>query len=203
MSMHVDTGAGRGAGSPTVVKHDLHHLGSHWWVLLLLGILMAALGTAAIVSPTLTVMTTVTATILVGVLLMVGGVAMVVSSFWVGKWGGFLLQLFVGLLYVACGFLVTERPAEWALVMTVFIAVSFIVMGIFRSIASLVLRFPQWGWSLLNGVVTLLAGVVIYRQLPFDAFWVIGLLVGLEMLFNGWTWIMLALAVRGLTRDHA
>jgi uncharacterized membrane protein HdeD (DUF308 family) len=42
----------------------------------------------------------------------------------------------------------------------------------------------------------MLAGIVIYRHLPEDALWVVGLLVGLEMLFNGWTWIMLSLAVR-------
>jgi uncharacterized membrane protein HdeD (DUF308 family) len=69
-------------------------------------------------------------------------------------------------------------------------------LGVFRSIGALVLRFPQWGWALLNGVITLLAGILIYRQLPFDALWIIGLLVGLEMLFNGWTWIMLALVLR-------
>jgi uncharacterized membrane protein HdeD (DUF308 family) len=80
--------------------------------------------------------------------------------------------------------------------MTIVIAVSFIVLGVFRSIGALVLRFPQWGWALLNGVITLLAGILIYRQLPFDALWIIGLLVGLEMLFNGWTWIMLALVLR-------
>jgi uncharacterized membrane protein HdeD (DUF308 family) len=61
-----------------------------------------------------------------------------------------------------------------------------------------VLRFPQWGWSLINGVITLLAGLLIYRRLPFDAVWVVGLLVGVEMLLNGWTWIMLALVLRRL-----
>jgi uncharacterized membrane protein HdeD (DUF308 family) len=87
--------------------------------------------------------------------------------------------------------------------MTVFIAISFIVLGVFRSVGALMLRFPQWGWALLNGVITLLAGILIYRQLPFDALWVIGLLVGLEMLFNGWTWMMLALALRNLPRAPA
>jgi len=196
MSTDVHSAAGRPAGLPGVLVHELQHLRSHWWGYLVLGILLAVLGTAAIVSPTLTVLTTVTATIMVGVLLMVGGVATIVSAFWAGQWSGFLLQLLVGILYVACGFVITEHPAEWALVITVFIAASFVVLGIFRSVSALLLRFPQWGWALLNGVITLLAGIVIYRQLPFDAFWVIGLLVGLEMLFNGWTWIMLALAIR-------
>ena len=50
----------------------------------------------------------------------------------------------------------------------------------------------------MNGVVTLLAGIVIYKHFPQSALWVIGLLVGLEMLFNGWTWIMLAIGLRKL-----
>ena len=57
------------------------------------------------------------------------------------------------------------------------------------------------GLVLLNGLVTFLVGYVIYRQLPSDAPWVIGLLVGVEMLFHGWTWIMLAMAIRSLPKE--
>jgi uncharacterized membrane protein HdeD (DUF308 family) len=160
-------------------------------------------GTAAIVVPPATVGTTFAVTLLFGVLLMIGGVATIVGSFWVGKWSGFLIQLLVGILYVACGVIMTENPVVSALTLTVFIAVSFVVLGIFRIVAALVLRFPQWGWVLLNGVITMLAGIIIYRQLPFDALWVLGLLVGLEMLFNGWTWTMLALELRSISRKTA
>jgi uncharacterized membrane protein HdeD (DUF308 family) len=132
---------------------------------------------------------------------MVGGVATIVGAFWAGKWSGVLVQLLVGVLYVAAGFVVSERPLISILMLTLFLAVSFIVMGTFRALAALMIRFPQWGWALLNGVITLLAGVVIYRQLPLDALWVIGLLVGLEMLFNGWTWIMLACEVHRLHKE--
>jgi len=168
--------------------------------MLLLGILLVLAGTAAIVVPPATVGTTLAVTVVLGPLLMIGGVATIISSFWMGQWSGFLIQLLVGILYLACGFVMTEKPVISAVAMTIFIAVSFIVLGIFRSVAALMLRFPQWGWALLNGVITLLAGILIYRQLPFDALWVIGLLVGVEMLFNGWTWIMLALTLRSIAR---
>lgn len=180
------------------IGHELGHLRSHWVWFLLMGLLLVITGTLAIVAPPATVGTTFAATIFLGVLLMVAGVSTIISSFWIGRWSGFLVQLLVGILYMACGFLITENPVVTAVTLTVFIAVSFIVLGVFRTVGSLVLRFPQWGWSLLNGVVTLLAGIVIYRQLPFDALWVIGLLIGLEMLFNGWTWVMLGLALKRL-----
>jgi uncharacterized membrane protein HdeD (DUF308 family) len=182
----------------SILRHELEHLRAHWLWILLLGVLLVIAGTAAIVLPSVTVGTTFAVTIFLGALLMVGGVATIVSAFWIGRWGGFLVQLLVGLLYLACGFLMTENPVVSALTITVFIAVSFIVLGTFRSVGALVLRYPQWGWSLLNGAITLLAGIIIYRQLPFDSLWVIGLLVGLEMLLNGWTWIMLAMVVRNL-----
>ena len=134
---------------------------------------------------------------------MLAGVATIVSSFWIGKWSGFLVQLLVGMIYIACGFVMTEKPVVTAVAMTIFIAVSFVVLGVFRSVGALVVRFPQWGWALLNGVITLVAGILIYRQLPFDALWVIGVLVGLEMFFNGWTWIMLALVLRRISLGRA
>jgi uncharacterized membrane protein HdeD (DUF308 family) len=202
MSTGTETGA---AGHPSlreVLRHELEHLRSHWLWILLLGVLLVVAGTAAIVVPSLTVGTTFAVTIFLGVLFMVGGVANVVSAFWIGKWGGFLIQLLAGLLYVACGYLMTENPVISAFTITVFIAVAFIVLGTFRSIGALVLRYPQWGWSLFNGVVTLLAGIIIERQLPSDSLWVVGLLVGLEMLFNGWTWIMLSIVLRNLPADR-
>jgi uncharacterized membrane protein HdeD (DUF308 family) len=206
MTKDFDYAAGRPLGLGDVaanLRHELVHMRTHWWWFALLGALLVVCGTAAIVFPHLTVITTFAVTTLIGLMLMLGGVATVISAFWAGRWSGLLLQLLVGILYIACGFVVTENPVVSALAITVFIAVSFVVLGTFRIIAALMLRFPQWGWALLNGVVTLLAGVVIYRQLPTDAFWVLGLLIGLEMLFNGWTWIMLALSLRSLPAETA
>ncbi len=182
-------------------RHELSHMRSDWLWILLFGVLLITTGTAAIVVPAATVGTTFAVTVFLGILLMLNGIATVVSSFWVGKWSGFLVQLLVGIVYLASGFAVTENPAISAVTITFFIATSCIILGAFRTVGSLVLRFPQWGWAVLNGVITMLAGILIYRNLPYNAMWLIGLVVGLEMLFNGWTWMMLALAIRRLPRD--
>lgn len=194
------------ANAPTAVsqmKHELEHMSGHWWWFILLGGLLAVCGTAAIVFPPVLVGTTIIVPVVLGVLLMVGGVATIISSFWAGKWSGFLLQLLVGVLYLVVGFVFTENPFETAFALTLFIAILFIIVGIFRTTAALVIQFPQWGWALLNGVITFLAGVIIYRSLPEGAFWVIGLLIGLELIFNGWMWIMLALSLRSLNTEKA
>ena len=72
------------------------------------------------------------------------------------------------------------------------------VAGIFRIVAALALRFPQWGWVLLNGIVTVMFGLIIYRNFPESALWVLGLFVGVEMLLNGISWVMLSFDVRNM-----
>jgi uncharacterized membrane protein HdeD (DUF308 family) len=196
MKTEIETGTFSG-----IDKHELQHFRDYWILFLLLGLLLVLSGTAAIAIPAATIGTTFAVAIFLGVLLMIGGVLTIVSSFWIGKWSGFLIQLLVGILYTACGFVMTENPLITVTTITVFVAVSFVVLGAFRSIGSMVLRYQQWGWSLLNGVITMLAGIIIFRRLPFDALWVTGLLVGLEMLFNGWTWIMTALALRSIPKE--
>jgi uncharacterized membrane protein HdeD (DUF308 family) len=191
------------AATPAVeprVGHELRHLQSSWCWFLTLGILLVVCGTIAVGFP---VITSAAAILVLAVVLLVAGVATIVSSFWAGKWSGFLVQLLVGIVYVAAGFAITERPLASIAVLTLFVAVAFVVAGAFRTLAALAIRFPQWGWALLNGVITFLVGMVIYRQverLPANALWVVGLLVGLELLLNGWTWIMLSLEIRRISK---
>jgi uncharacterized membrane protein HdeD (DUF308 family) len=185
------------------IRHEFEHLRSHWWWFLVLGGILVACGTAAVVVPAATAAASLIAVLFLGVSLMLGGIVTIVSAFWVGRSSGFLVQLLVGLIYLAAGFVVTDHPAVSTVMMTLFVSVSFIVLGAFRTMGALLIRYPQWGWSLVNGIITTLAGIVIYRHLPEDALWVIGLLVGVEMLFNGWSWIMLGLAIRNLPQPTA
>ena len=86
------------------------------------------------------------------------------------------------------------------LLLTKFIAIFLIVSGLFRSVSALFLQFHDWGWVLLNGVVTLLLGIIINRQMPEAALWVIGLFIGIEMIFNGWSWVMLAIGLKTIAK---
>jgi uncharacterized membrane protein HdeD (DUF308 family) len=186
-----------GRDNVAVAGHELEHLRSNWCWFMLLGILLVVCGTAAVVCP---VLSSVAAISVLAIILMVAGIATIISAFWTGKWSGILVHLLVGLLYLGAGFVVSERPVVSLVMVTIFLAVSFMVMGAFRILAALLIRFPQWGWALLNGTVTLLAGLVIYRHLPLSALWVVGLLVGVEMLLNGWTWIMLSTELRSISK---
>jgi uncharacterized membrane protein HdeD (DUF308 family) len=180
------------------LRRELGHMKSNWWWFLLLGILLVVCGTVALAYPPIS---SVAAVIVLGVALIVGGVSTIITSFWTGKWSALLLQLLVGILYVVAGMVIMDAPVESMAMLTLFIAGFFIAVGAFRAVSALVVRFPQWGWALLNGIITLLAGVVIYKHFPEAALWVIGLLVGIEMIFNGFSWIMLSTGVRQIPID--
>ena len=82
--------------------------------------------------------------------------------------------------------------------MTLLLACALMVGGLFRIIGSLMYRFPYWGWILAGGIINLVLGIMIWQQCPCLASSVIGLFVGIDLIFTGWTWVMLALAVKNV-----
>lgn len=189
-------------------KHELSHLSQEWWCFLVTGVLLLVAGTFSIAYP---LFTSVGVVILIGAVLIISGIATIVSAFWAGKWSAFLVHILSGLLYLVAGFVITETPVASLAFLTLMLAGFFVVGGGFRIVTALVEKYHHWGWGLVNGIVTLMLGLIIFRAFrhlpdePDGVLWVIGLLVGLELLFNGWTWVMLSLAIRKLpqTDDHA
>lgn len=133
-----------------------------------------------------------------GVLAMVGGAAEIVGGFWARQWGGLVLKLLAGVLYIVVGMLMLAHPIGAAAGLTLMIAAALMISGLLRIIVAVMHRFSGWPWVLLNGVITLVLGVMIWRQWPESALWVIGLFLGIDLVFSGWTWVMLALAVRSI-----
>jgi uncharacterized membrane protein HdeD (DUF308 family) len=183
-----------------IVPHELGHLRGEWWWFLVLGILLVVSGLVALVCPFIA---SLAAVMVFGMALLISGVATVVTSFWAGKWSAMVLQLLIGIFYTVLGFIIMDRPLTSTISLTLVVAVMLIIVGTMRSIAALVIRFPQWGWSLLSGAITTLLGLMIYKNLPNDAVWVIGMLIGIQLIFDGWFWIMLATAIRRLPASRA
>jgi uncharacterized membrane protein HdeD (DUF308 family) len=83
-----------------------------------------------------------------------------------------------------------------ALVLTLIMAIYFMVIGILRIISALAMRFPSWGWVLFSGVITFILGIMIKSQWPATGLWVIGLFIGIDMIFSGWSYVMLSMAAK-------
>jgi uncharacterized membrane protein HdeD (DUF308 family) len=178
----------------------LGELRRSWGWYLALGIALIVIGTIALGSA---LVMTIASVFFFGWLLIVAGVLEAVHAFWRKRWAGFFLDLLTGILYVIVGWMMVTNPKESALLLTLIIAMFLVFEGVFRIVAALTARYPHWGWVLLNGVISLVLGVMIWRQWPYSGLWVIGLFVGIEMLFNGWSLVMLSLASRRLPEEGA
>lgn len=175
-----------------------NELRQSWGWYLVFGIVLIVLGMIAIGSSFLM---TVASVFFFGWLLIVGGVMEVVHAFWHKRWAGFFLDLLTGILYIVAGWMMVTNPAESALLLTLIIAMFLVFEGVFRIVAALVVRYPHWGSVLLNGIISLILGILIWERWPVSGLWVIGLFVGIEMLFNGWSLVMLSLAGRNLPEE--
>jgi uncharacterized membrane protein HdeD (DUF308 family) len=160
---------------------------------LILGIFLIIAGTLAIIYD---VAATIISVRVFGWILIFTGLYEAVQSFWQPKWGGFFLHLMGGIVAAVVGFHLVTSPAIGALVLTLVMGVYFLVMGIFRIVTAIALRFPQWGWVVLSGVASVIMGLLIKQQWPVSGLWVIGLFIGIDLIFSGWSYVMLALAAK-------
>lgn len=165
-----------------------------WGWFLALGIVLILAGLVAIAFPFLS---SLAATVVFGWLFLIGGAALIVHAFWAPGWKGFLWELLIGLLYVAAGVYLAFVPVAGLLTLTVVIAALFIAEGIFELIMAFRVRPHEgWIWLLLSGIAALAVGAIIAAGLPESAVWALGLLVGINLLFSGWSYVFLALAGR-------
>jgi uncharacterized membrane protein HdeD (DUF308 family) len=176
-----------------VLRHELEAIRAHWVWFLSLGIFLIIVGTIAVGMPFVASLAT---AVTFGALLLVGGIAQLAGAFWTRDWSGFFLSLLMGVLYVVLGLLFVRDPGDALLAMTLLLACVLMVGGLFRVIGSVMYRFPHWGWTLVGGIINLVLGIMIWQQWPVSGLWVIGLFVGIDLIFTGWTWVMLALAVK-------
>ncbi|QDV32466.1 HdeD family acid-resistance protein [Tautonia plasticadhaerens] len=181
-------------------RQELGRIRKNWIWFLVLGILTIVLGVFLIATPLLG---SLAAVWMISVLLIAGGIVQFVGAFSTKGWGGFFLSLLAGVLYVGLGVLIVDRPVTALEVLTIVIALSLVIGGLSRIIVAASERFYGWGWTALSGGISLLLGVMIWRQLPTSAFWVIGLFLGIEMLFTGMTWVMLALGLKSLPKPES
>lgn len=161
----------------------------------LLGGILCVLGVMAVGAAFITTLTTV---IVFGALVLVGGVVELINSLWARAWRGFFLHLMAGVLYAVVGLFMMAHPGPTAAGITLMVAASLVVGGLIRMLVSAVDRFDGWIWSLASGIVAALLGIMIWRQWPASGLWVMGLFIGIDLIVNGWTWIMLALALKKL-----
>src|SRR6516164_369267 len=181
------------------LRHESDALRGHWFWFVILGVALVVLGIVALGS---VVVASLAAAAVIGVLLLLGGAAEAVGAFWCRCWSGFFLELLSGVLSIVVGLLFLRAPVGALVALTLLVACFLMVEGIFKVVAAVAYRFAAWGWSLAGGIIDVILGLMIWQGWPESALWVIGLFVGINLIFRGFNWIALGLALRSLPRPE-
>ena len=177
MTMSLDAAAQvmREAMRAAVRRHSL-------WYLIQGGAMILA-GILALVYP---VVSSLAALLLLGWLLIISGVVQGISLFDARNVPHFWLQLISLVLSVMVGVLLIRHRGEGLLVLTLLLLVYFMIEGISKVIFSLtIMPFPNWGWVFASGVVGILLALYLWASLPVTAVWLLGLLLGIQLICEG------------------
>jgi uncharacterized membrane protein HdeD (DUF308 family) len=182
----------RGAG--TIIKKA-----SGWFIAM--AVVFILLGTMAIIEPGIAGLAV---TILVGWVLIFGGGAHLVAAFSGGGAGRVIWQILTGILYIVGGLYFLTHPLLGLGTLTLLLAVIILMEAVFEVIAYFRMRGEGGsGWLLVNALITLLLGGLIWFHWPSSSVWAIGILVGVNLLMTGFSRLMFGLAARRLVSRAA
>jgi uncharacterized membrane protein HdeD (DUF308 family) len=189
----------------TLARHPLFgELSRHWKWLLIVGILCLVLG---FIGLGMTFLLTLASVLYFGVLILVAGAAQLVQGFRASGWRSVLAHLLIALLYILAGLMIITRPLLASVLFTGALAGMLVLIGILRCVVAIQHRAMQgWAWALVGGIVTVLLGLMILARWPASSLWVIGLFLAIELIVQGWSLVMIAVAARtgraGLPADR-
>ena len=136
-------------------------------------------------------------TLFIGWLLIISGITHLVFAFKTHTTGGVLWELLLGAVYLFTGVYLIMHPLAGLLTLTLFLACYLFFEGIFEIVQYFQIR-PRHGagWLLFDAIVTLILAVMIWRAWPASSVWVIGTIIGISMIFSGFSRLMLSLAAK-------
>jgi len=176
-------------------------LKKNWAWMLSLGIVMVMLG---VIGLGMTVLFNEIVVMYFGFLLLFGSGVQLMQAFRAEAWKGRVWHVLIALVYIVGGIIAVTEPVIAGMTLALLIAWTLIVIGVLRLFMALQMRGANgWLWTLLGGVLSVVLGVMIINEWPQSGLWVIGLFVAIEILFAGWSQIMIALAAKNYTAKDA
>jgi uncharacterized membrane protein HdeD (DUF308 family) len=176
-------------------------LARSWKALMTVGVLAIAVGCVAIIVPEVAAVGT---AIFIGWILVVAGAFLVAAAFSAHSIGTVVLRLLWAALTVIVGLWLIVEPHNGTLTLTLVLGIYFLFMGLTRIAVAFAARGQQnAGLVGLSGVAGLLIGILVLAKFPSSADWAIGLLVGIDLIFAGWTLTSVALVGKDLARSKS
>lgn len=158
------------------------------------GVLLIIAGMLAISAP---MIAAIAVSILLAWLIVFAGIVHLVVAFHGHRAGSIIWKLLVGIAYLCIGTYLLWHPVLGVASLTLVLACLFLIEGVLNIVLFSRMRSVRGSsWVLIDGIVTLFLGLMIYLQWPSSSAWVIGTLVGISLILSGVTRVMLSLAVR-------
>ncbi len=164
------------------------------------GVILFIAGMMALMSP---LVAGSSSTIVVGVLLVIGGIGQCILAFKAGAFGRGLLTFIVGLLMTTAGSYVATQPVVGLNSLIMILVLYLVIAALFELIMAFQIR-PAVGWGsvLISGIVTLLLGIMLWRQFPLSGAWAISIVFGVKMIFSGWILVLIGIIAKEETKPY-
>ena len=164
---------------------------------MLWGFLMVILGLFAMLTPAVS---GIAVTLMLAVLLLISGLGMLIYAFSSPHFGQGIMRFLFGGITALAGIYMFAQPGMALASLTLFLAVYFVVDGIFSIIAGFSLQ-KEKAWVIFNGVVTLILGALIWKGWPVSGLWAVGILVGVKLVVVGMVMMALESVVDGASKE--
>lgn len=180
---------------PANLAEGMKVLRAKWGWIVALGVVFLIAGFIALGSA---VAATASAVMIVGIMMIMGGVAEIVAAFSVKGWGKFIVWMLLGALYVGAGIIAIMNPFAAATILTLMLGAALVAGGVLRIFLAFNMKSAgkPWGWVVVSGLVTLLLGAMIIAQWPASSFFVLGIFLGIDLIFIGSGWVTMGLALK-------
>ena len=170
-------------------NHPMHfQLRTRKWFIAV-GVVLLVIGTAAIILP---VLGTIGATLLIAWLLIFSGIIQIAHIVATKHEQHKLSQLIINILSIIAGFLLLLEPIQGAYAVTLVLAFYFLFIGILRISIGSKTKTHRTGWIIASGIIDIILAALILLLWPSDSLWIPGVIVGIDLLFAGWSLIMLS-----------
>jgi len=183
-----------GDSGPQSLADGMRVLRAKWGWIVALGVISLIAGVIALGS---VVSATVATVLVVGVMMIVAGVAEVINAFQIKTWGRFLFWLALGILYIVAGFVAFENPLLTAAWLTLILGAALVASGVVRIFLGFSMQHGSpWIGVVVSGLVTLLLGFIILAHWPVSSLWTLGIFLGVDLVLAGASWIGVGMGLR-------
>jgi uncharacterized membrane protein HdeD (DUF308 family) len=171
-----------------------------WWVYTLLGVALLAAGVIVLGD---VILASVISAIFIAWAIVIAGILQIVHAFSARGWKGVVFDLLLGVLYVVGGAILLANPVAASVSLTLALGIVWIISGLFRAMLAGAL-WGEGGWVLLlSGIIGIAAGAIILARWPESGLWVLGLCLGIDLVFHGIAWIGYSLSIHSRPEESA